>query len=178
MHSLYQALWALPASRGSRGARWDFDIISQWTDPTEADQQVRSTRAFWSEIEPYASGGIHVNHIADDEPGRVQAAFGPNYVDLLAGEPIRVELENRCEPDIHAPPARRDAGELAVLRTGHPHLEEHGVIGMMERPGLSIPVREGPDKPSQEIMHRLGAMDAARTWVVTTGGRSLSSSIP
>ena len=69
---------------GLRGAQWDFDIISQWTDPSLADEQVRWTRSFWSEVEPFATGGVYVNHIAADEPGRVHAAFGANYDRLLA----------------------------------------------------------------------------------------------
>jgi len=59
--------------------QWDFDIISQWTDPAEADQHVRWTRELWALTEPYTSGGVYVNHIAEDEPDRVHAAFGPNY---------------------------------------------------------------------------------------------------
>jgi FAD/FMN-containing dehydrogenase len=69
---------------GLRCAQWDFDIISQWTDPSLADEQVRWTRSFWSEIEPFATGGVYVNHIAADEPGRVHAAFGGNYDRLLS----------------------------------------------------------------------------------------------
>src|SRR5205823_1157330 len=61
---------------GLRGARWDFDIISQWTDPAEANDQVRWTRQFWAEAEPFAADGVYVNHIAEDEPERVHAAFG------------------------------------------------------------------------------------------------------
>jgi FAD/FMN-containing dehydrogenase len=76
---------------GLRGAQWDFDIISQWTDPSLADQQVAWTRSFWSEVEPYATGGVYINHIAGDEPGRVHAAFGVNYDRLLS-------VKNRYDP--------------------------------------------------------------------------------
>ena len=69
---------------GLRGAQWDFDIISQWTDPGEADEQVRWTRDFWAAAEPFAGGGVYVNHIAADEPERVHAAFGPNYERLVS----------------------------------------------------------------------------------------------
>jgi FAD/FMN-containing dehydrogenase len=76
---------------GLRGAQWDFDIISQWTDPSEADDHVRWTRQFWSETEPFCTGGVYVNHIAEDEPNRVHAAFGPNYERL-------VSVKNRYDP--------------------------------------------------------------------------------
>jgi FAD binding domain/Berberine and berberine like len=66
---------------GLRGLRWDLSIISQWADPAEADRQVRWTRGCWADAEPFASG-VYVNHIAEDEPGRVHNAFGPNYARL------------------------------------------------------------------------------------------------
>ena len=68
---------------GQRGAKWDFSIISQWTDPSLADEQVRWTRSFWSAAEPYARG-VYVNHISGDEPDRVHAAFGGNYERLVS----------------------------------------------------------------------------------------------
>jgi FAD/FMN-containing dehydrogenase len=76
---------------GLRGLRWDFDIISQWNEPAEDDQQVRWTREFWAEVEPFAAAGVYVNHIAEDEPGRVHAAFGSNYERLVAAK-------NRYDP--------------------------------------------------------------------------------
>ena len=69
---------------GLRGEQWDFDIISQWADPSLADEQVRWTRSFWSAAEPYATGGVYVNHMAADEPERIRGAFGRNYERLLA----------------------------------------------------------------------------------------------
>jgi len=68
---------------GLRSAQWDFDIISQWTNPAEAAVHVQWTREFWKASEPYASG-VYVNHIAEDEPGRVTAAYGPNYARLVS----------------------------------------------------------------------------------------------
>jgi FAD/FMN-containing dehydrogenase len=69
---------------GLRGNQWDFDIISQWTNPAEAAVHVQWTRQFWSLAEPFTTGAVYVNHIAEDEPGRIHAAFGPNYERLVA----------------------------------------------------------------------------------------------
>lgn len=44
-----------------------------------------------AETEPFASG-VYVNHIAEDEPGRVTAAYGPNYARLVA-------VNNQYDPD-------------------------------------------------------------------------------
>ena len=76
---------------GSRGAQWDFDIVSQWRDPAEAEQHGAWTRSFWREVEPYCTGGVYVNHIAGDEPERVNLAFGGNYERLVA-------VKNRYDP--------------------------------------------------------------------------------
>ena len=43
---------------------------------------MRWTRAS-GRVEPFATGGVYVNHIAADE-SRVHAAFGENYDRLLA----------------------------------------------------------------------------------------------
>jgi FAD/FMN-containing dehydrogenase len=75
---------------GLRSAQWDFDIISQWTNPAEAAIHVQWTREFWKLAEPYASG-VYVNHIAEDEPGRVTAAYGPYYARL-------VSVKNQYDP--------------------------------------------------------------------------------
>jgi hypothetical protein len=68
---------------GLRALEWDVSLISQWTDPSENDRQVRWTRGLWADVAPFTSG-VYVNHIAADEPSRVHAAFGPNYERLAA----------------------------------------------------------------------------------------------
>lgn len=75
---------------GLRGEQWDFDIISQWTDPAETAVHVQWTRQFWDAVEPYASG-VYVNHLGGDEPQRLTAAFGPNYERL-------VDVKTRYDP--------------------------------------------------------------------------------
>jgi FAD/FMN-containing dehydrogenase len=77
-------------SFGLRSNQWDFDIISQWTDPVESAVHVQWTRQFWDEVEKYTSG-VYVNHLAGDEPQRVTAAFGPNYERL-------VDVKTRYDP--------------------------------------------------------------------------------
>ena len=77
---------------GLRNSQWDFDIISQWEDPSENDKQFQWTRDFWAAVEPFATGGVYVNHIAGDEPERVAAAYGgANYEQL-------VDVKNQYDP--------------------------------------------------------------------------------
>jgi len=76
---------------GLREDQWDYDIISQWTDPAESDGQIRWTRDFWNAVEPFASGSVYVNHLDAEEGDRIQSAYGDNYDRLLA-------LKNKYDP--------------------------------------------------------------------------------
>jgi FAD/FMN-containing dehydrogenase len=90
---------------GLRGNQWDFDIISQWTNPAEAAIHVQWTRQFWSAAEPFTTGAVYVNHIAEDEPGRVHAAFGANY-DRLAAVKARYDPANLFRLNHNIAPTR------------------------------------------------------------------------
>ncbi len=75
-----------------RADQWDFDIISQWTDPAEREQWVHWTRDFWAAAEPFTTGQVYVNHLnADDAEQRVRSAFSNNYERL-------VEIKNKYDP--------------------------------------------------------------------------------
>lgn len=68
----------------SRADQWDFDIVSQWIDPAEADKNIAWVRSFWSQVEPHTTG-VYVNHLdVDDGSTRVKAAYGKNYERLVA----------------------------------------------------------------------------------------------
>ncbi len=69
---------------GLRDDQWDFDIVSQWIDPTDNQTNIDWTRTFWNQVEPYTKG-VYVNHLGgEDESTRVRAAYGPNYERLVA----------------------------------------------------------------------------------------------
>jgi FAD/FMN-containing dehydrogenase len=68
---------------GLRDDLWNLDVIGQWLDPAEADQHVKWVRECWGALEPYATGGVYVNHLGADEPERVRAAYGNNYDRLV-----------------------------------------------------------------------------------------------
>ena len=87
---------------GMRQAQWDCNIISQWDDPADNEEQITWTREFWAKMEPHTSGGTYVNHIAaDDKPERVRASYGPNY-DRLAALKKKYDPTNmfRLNPNI------------------------------------------------------------------------------
>jgi FAD/FMN-containing dehydrogenase len=76
---------------GMRDEQWDYDVISQWTDPAEASRHIQWTREFWTAVEPFASGGVYVNHLDAEETTRIRAAYGPGYDRLVA-------LKNKYDP--------------------------------------------------------------------------------
>jgi FAD/FMN-containing dehydrogenase len=76
---------------GLREDQWDYDIISQWLPPEEPARYIQWTRAFWTAVEPFATGGVYVNHLDAEEGERIRAAYGANYARLVA-------LKNTYDP--------------------------------------------------------------------------------
>ncbi len=55
-------------------------IYALWDDPADNDENVEWARETWSAIQPFASGGVYVNDLSEDEgDDRVRTAYGSNY---------------------------------------------------------------------------------------------------
>ena len=76
---------------GLREDQWDYDVISQWTDPAESARHIQWTRDFWTAVEPFATGEVYVNHLDAEEATRIRAAYGLGYERLVA-------LKNKYDP--------------------------------------------------------------------------------
>ena len=76
---------------GLRDDQWDYDVISQWTDPAESAGHIRWTREFWNAVEPFATGEVYVNHLDSEEATRIRAAYSHGYERLVA-------LKNKYDP--------------------------------------------------------------------------------
>ena len=76
---------------GLRDDQWDYDVISQWTDPDESADHVQWTREFWTAVEPFATGEVYVNHLDSEEATRIRAAYSQGYERLVA-------LKNKYDP--------------------------------------------------------------------------------
>jgi FAD/FMN-containing dehydrogenase len=69
-------------------------IYSVWSERAEADANVAWTRETWDALQPYSTGGVYVNDVADDEgEDRARAAYGENY-DRLAKIKAEYDPEN------------------------------------------------------------------------------------
>ena len=66
---------------GLRDDQWDYDVISQWTDPAEAADHIKWTREFWTAVEPFATGEVYVNHLDAEEATRI----GPPTAAIMTG---------------------------------------------------------------------------------------------
>ena len=62
----------------------DFNILSQWSEPSDAEENVRWTREFWEAMQTNVDSGVYVNNLGDEGIERVKAAYGPNYDRLVA----------------------------------------------------------------------------------------------
>ena len=76
---------------GLRHDQWDYDVISQWTDPAETAGHIQWTRDYWNAVEPFASGEVYVNHLDAEEATRIRAAYSGSYERLVA-------LKNKYDP--------------------------------------------------------------------------------
>lgn len=77
----------------NRKDQWDFDIISQWVEADNDEENISWTRKFWKEVEPLTRG-VYVNHLdSDDGKDRVKNAYGANY-DRLASIKKQYDPEN------------------------------------------------------------------------------------
>jgi FAD/FMN-containing dehydrogenase len=65
------------------GNRYDFLILSQWSDPADSAANIQWARACFAAMEPFLERGVYVNDLGDEGEDRVRAAFGSNY-DRLA----------------------------------------------------------------------------------------------
>jgi FAD/FMN-containing dehydrogenase len=80
MHGAATRVPATDTAFAARRAQWDFDLVGQWTDPSDSARQIAWVKDVWTRLEPHMKGSAYVNHLAaDDRPEKVRASFGENY---------------------------------------------------------------------------------------------------
>jgi FAD/FMN-containing dehydrogenase len=68
---------------GNRDAAVVLNITSQWERAEDDATNIDWTRAAWSDLRQFSTGGTYINFLTDDEPGeRIQAAYGNNLAKL------------------------------------------------------------------------------------------------
>ena len=66
-----------------RRDQYDLLILSQWSDPADAERNVAWTRALFDAVRPFAQG-VYVNDLGEEGADRVREAYGANYARLAA----------------------------------------------------------------------------------------------
>jgi hypothetical protein len=65
-----------------RVRQYDFNIVSQWEDPTDTACNIAWTRGFFTAMEPFLERAVYANNLGDEGQARVKAAYGMNYARL------------------------------------------------------------------------------------------------
>ncbi|HKO15584.1 MAG TPA: FAD-binding oxidoreductase [Gemmatimonadaceae bacterium] len=74
-----------------RDAQLLMNVHGRWADPAKDELCIAWARALFQAAAPYATGGVYVNFLTQEEEARVRAAYGTNYDRLVA-------LKNRYDP--------------------------------------------------------------------------------
>ena len=74
-----------------RDVLFAMNVHTRWTEQGDDDRCIGWARDFFSAVAPYANGSVYVNFLSQDEAGRIESAYGPNYEGL-------VEVKNRYDP--------------------------------------------------------------------------------
>jgi hypothetical protein len=67
-----------------RQAAFAFGAWCGWTDPAQDDEVIGWTRGLHEVMTPFATGGVYVNYLDDDEADRNAGSFGANHARLQA----------------------------------------------------------------------------------------------
>jgi FAD/FMN-containing dehydrogenase len=74
-----------------RDAKLVINVHSRWDKAEEDKKCISWARDFFNATAPFATGGVYVNFLTQDEAGRVSAAYGSNYDRL-------VQLKRKYDP--------------------------------------------------------------------------------
>ena len=74
-----------------REAQFVLNVHGRWADAAKDSACIGWARTLFDAAAPFATGGVYVNFMAQDEGERVKAAYGSNYARL-------VELKNKYDP--------------------------------------------------------------------------------
>ncbi len=74
-----------------RDAEFIVNVHGRWEDSAEDDRCIAWCRELFQATAPYATGGVYVNFMTEEEEDRVRAAYGDSYERL-------VELKDKYDP--------------------------------------------------------------------------------
>ena len=69
-----------------RDANFVLNVHGRWDDAGDDNRCISWARKFFKESAPYATGGVYINFMTEEETDRVRAAFGSSYDRLVAAK--------------------------------------------------------------------------------------------
>jgi FAD/FMN-containing dehydrogenase len=87
-----------------RGAKWNYHLLGQWSDPAEAQRNIDWVRAFDLAMADYAEAGVYVNFVGDPSASALEAGFGPDNYARLAEIKREFDPENVFHNNSNIPP--------------------------------------------------------------------------
>ncbi|MHA6248462.1 FAD-binding oxidoreductase [Pontibacter sp. CAU 1760] len=66
-----------------RTANYVMNVHTRWDDAAQDDACILWARDFYEATAPYATGGVYVNFMTQDDASRIGSAYGPNYDRLV-----------------------------------------------------------------------------------------------
>lgn len=75
-----------------RDANYVLNVHGRWETRDGDEACISWAREFFAETAPFATGGVYVNFLTQEETGRIQAAYGQNYRRLA-------EVKKKYDPD-------------------------------------------------------------------------------
>ena len=67
-----------------RNANFVMNVHTRWRQAADTQRSIDWARKLFAETAPYATGGVYVNFMPEDETDRVSSAYGTNYARLAA----------------------------------------------------------------------------------------------
>ena len=67
-----------------RNANFVMNVHTRWREAADTQRSIDWARKLFAETAPYATGGVYVNFMPEDETDRVSSAYGTNYARLAA----------------------------------------------------------------------------------------------
>jgi hypothetical protein len=96
----------------SRNAPFDYQAISIWEDPGEAERHIQWARRTWKSLEPFSVPGVALNFTSDTGDRRVCTTFGPDKYSRLVAIKDAWDPDNFFSSNQNISPSRT-AGALA-----------------------------------------------------------------
>jgi len=94
-----------------RQVNFAMNVHTRWNDASDDAMCMAWARALHESAAPFATGGVYVNFMPEDEARRVRsAAYGPNY-ERLVGIKTKYDPNNLFRMNQNVAPARPPEGE-------------------------------------------------------------------